>query len=119
MFARKPKAPTGGVIAERYIGCVSAGREFLFYLRLYQPTLGVDEAGVACWFCRVELDGLMDGIKPARGSSSFDALIHAVAGARQLLRSEGRMGKRKYFDPDNRAGPGDFISVADIFWEHG
>ena len=119
MFTRKPKVAPSGVFAERRVGCVSSGREFFFHVRVHQPVLGLDEDGASCWFCRVELDGLVQDLKPARGESSFDALIHALAGARQILRSEARMGKRRYFDPDNREGPEDFLTVNDLFWEHG
>ena len=98
--------------ASKEIEIVSQGERTRVTIQIGTPFEELYE-GLPTWCCRVDLPGLHDISKPARGSTSFESLIHAVAGARQLIRDATAGGKQIY-DVENQT----FVTLKDLFWLH-
>jgi hypothetical protein len=119
MFGLGKKKVPGELIAERKLGVIHHGKVGELTLRVFSPEPKSERGVNDGWICRLEIEGLGLKLNPAQGVSSFDALIHALAGMRQILREEAKMGKRRYFELGTGEEERDFLSTEDIFWSPG
>jgi hypothetical protein len=86
-------------------------------IKIGTPRLGEFD-GDKAWECPIQMKGLLDINKPARGMSSFDAIVVALRCARSLLRMETQGAKIFLVDNLRQVGrlyPEGGITVDEIF----
>lgn len=94
------------------------GEHLRVEIRISEPFLTKGRDGDPVWACQLRLSGLYDTINPAKGLTSFGAMMHACIGAYQLLAEVvGPKGKVVALNPRTPVppSPSDFLTLKQLF----
>ncbi len=90
-------------------------------IRLSEPVLTKDRDGDPVWACHLQLNGLHDALNPAKGLTSFRAMMKACDGAYQLLlEAVGPKGKVVMVTDRTTTPPtkDDFVTINELFYRN-